>query len=172
MRHGYFMEMFRTVGSLPPGSNWNGRVVLQGRSHLLCRIKNHLPLPPPSSQEDAYVHKAIGWDGEQDSDSPVCPCRRRGSGSPGMLTGFSNLESIVNLKKMHKLRVANFAWGKMRTTTWETALQVSLRNCSKEVEEESQYIWLQWRGSSVQSSTYFTEGVLLVTGSWCHLKGI
>ena len=35
---------------------------------------------------------------------------------------------------MHKLRVANFAWGKMRTATWETALQVSLRNCSKEVE--------------------------------------
>ena len=63
------------------------------------RIRNHLLLPPPPSQEDMYVHKSIGRDGQQDNDSPVCPCRRRGSGSPGMLTGFSNLESIVTLKK-------------------------------------------------------------------------
>lgn len=71
---GYFMEMFRTVGSLPPGSNWNGCVALQGRDHLPwveSEVGMSPSLPPPSSQEDAYVHKSIGRVGEQDSDSPV-----------------------------------------------------------------------------------------------------
>lgn len=35
------------------------------------RIRNHLPLAPPSSQEDAYVRKSIGWVGEQDNGNPV-----------------------------------------------------------------------------------------------------
>ena len=68
------MEMFRTVGSLPPSSNWNGCVTLQGRSHLPwveSEVGMRPPLPPPSSQEDMYVHKSIGCVGEQDNDSPV-----------------------------------------------------------------------------------------------------
>lgn len=35
------------------------------------RIRNPSPLAPPSGQEDAYVHKSIGWVGQQDSGSPV-----------------------------------------------------------------------------------------------------
>ena len=35
-----------------------------------------------------------------------------------------------------------------------------------------QYIGFWWMGSSVQSSTYFTEGFLLVSRSWCHHEGI
>ena len=40
-------------------------------SPAMGRIRNHLPLAPPSSQEDAYVRKSIGWVGEQDNGNPV-----------------------------------------------------------------------------------------------------
>ena len=52
----------------------------------------------------------------------------------------------------------SFIWGKMRTATRETAPQIILRNCFKEVvgeDQESRYkIW--WRQSSMQSD--FGEG--------------
>ena len=41
---------------------------------------------------------------------------------------------------MYNLRVANLIWGKMRTVALETALQIALRDCSKEVVGEGQYI--------------------------------
>ena len=44
--------------------------------------------------------------------------------------------------------------------------------CSKDTVGEGQYIRFRWRGSSVQSSAYFTKGFLLVTRSWCHHEGI
>ena len=66
----------------------------------------------------------------------------------------------------------SFIWGKMRTIAWERAPQMALRDCSKEAVGEGQYIRLSWRGSSVQSSTYFTKGFLLDTRSWWHHEGI
>ena len=50
----------------------------------------------------------------------------------------------------------------------------SLRDCSEEAVGESQYIRFWWRGSSIQSSTYFinTKSYLLITGSWCRHEGI
>ena len=65
----------------------------------------------------------------------------------------------------------SFLPGKM-TVVWETAPQIALRNCFREEVEEGQHIRLWWKGSSVQSGTYFTKGFLLVTRSWCHLEGI
>ena len=60
----------------------------------------------------------------------------------------------------------------MRTATQETAPQIALRDCSKKAVGEGQYLRFWWRGSSVQPSTYFTTGFLLVTRSWCHQEGI
>ena len=51
----------------------------------------------------------------------------------------------------------------MRTAAKKTAPQIALRDCSKEVLEEGQYISFWWRGSSGQSSAYFTRGFLLVS---------
>ena len=45
--------------------------------------------------------------------------------------------------KMHQRESCelSFIWGKMRTIVWETAFQIALRNCSKEVEGRSAYMW-------------------------------
>ena len=53
------------------------------------------------------------------------------------------------LKKMQNMRIACcFIWGKMRTAAWETAPQMALRDCSKEIVGGSQYMWFRWRKSS------------------------
>ena len=52
----------------------------------------------------------------------------------------------------------SFIWGKMRTIDWETASQIVLRNCSKEVEEErSIYIWFWWRGIRAIRHTFWQK---------------
>ena len=60
----------------------------------------------------------------------------------------------------------------MRNPAQETAPQITLRDCSIEVVGEGQYIRFWWRGSSMQSSAYFTKVFLLVTRSWCHHEKI
>ena len=59
----------------------------------------------------------------------------------------------------------------MRTSAWKTAPQIALRDCSKQVVREGQYIRFWWRTSPMQSSTHFAEGFLLVRRSWCHHEG-
>ena len=59
----------------------------------------------------------------------------------------------------------------MKTTAWEIAPQIALRNCSKAAVGEGQYTRFWWRGSSGQSSTYFIKRFLLVLRSRCHMKG-
>ena len=52
--------------------------------------------------------------------------------------------------------------GKMRTAAWEAAPQIALRDCSKEVVGEDQYIRF-WRRPSLEPlSTHFIKGILLV----------
>ena len=51
----------------------------------------------------------------------------------------------------------------MRTVSWETVPQIALRDCSKEAVREGQCIKILVKGSSMQSSAYFTKGFLLVT---------
>ena len=34
----------------------------------------------------------------------------------------------------------SFIWGKMRTISWETAFQITIKNCSKEVGGRSAYV--------------------------------
>ena len=57
---------------------------------------------------------------------------------------------------MYNLRVASLIWGKMRTVALETALQIALRDCSKEVVGEGQYIGFWWRGefNNIKHSFY------------------
>ena len=64
----------------------------------------------------------------------------------------------------------SFIWGKMRTAAQETAPQITQKLLQRDSGGRS--VWFWWRGSSVQSSTYFTKGFLLVTRSWCHHEGI
>ena len=80
----------------------------------------------------------------------------------------------VSNKKIYHVWVASdvLFGGKMRTAAQETASQTALRHCSKEVVGQGQYIRFWWRGSSVQSSTYFTEGFLLVTRSFSNYEGM
>ena len=72
---------------------------------------------------------------------------------------------------MWELWVKSLIWGKMRTAAWRTEPQMALRDCSTEAVGGAQYIRFWWRGSSMQSSAYFTKGFLLVMRSWCHHKG-
>ena len=51
----------------------------------------------------------------------------------------------------------SFIWNKIRTTDQETAPQITLINCHKEVVAEGQYPRFLWKGSSVQSRAYFTK---------------
>ena len=69
---------------------------------------------------------------------------------------------IVNLKNaQHESCKLSFIWGKMRTAAWETAPQITLRNCSKEaVGEVGIYVIY------MQSSTYFSRRFLLVWWSF------
>ena len=54
----------------------------------------------------------------------------------------------VSVKKDAQLesRELSFTWDKMRTATWDTAPQIALRDCSKEVVGESWYVGFWWRG--------------------------
>ena len=48
---------------------------------------------------------------------------------------------MVDFKKMHSVKgKLSFIWGKMRTVAWKTAPQIALRDCSKDIVGESQYI--------------------------------
>ena len=46
----------------------------------------------------------------------------------------------------------------MRTAAWEVAPQIALRDCSKVVLGEGQYIRFWWRGNSIPLSSHFTKG--------------
>ena len=63
----------------------------------------------------------------------------------------------------------NFIWGKVSTAAQETAAQIALRNCSKEVVGEGQYMWFWWRGIA---QCNWVNIFVLVTSSWYHLEGI
>ena len=51
-----------------------------------------------------------------------------------------------------------FYWGKVKTAALETAPQIALRDCSKEVVGEGQYVRFWWRGSSVQIRRLLYKG--------------
>ena len=57
-----------------------------------------------------------------------------------------------------------FTWHKMRTVAWEIALQIALKNCSKEVVWEGQYIILV-NGEFSAIKHLFSKGFLLVKRS-------
>ena len=60
----------------------------------------------------------------------------------------------------------SFIWGKMRTAAQETAPQITQKLLQRDSGGRS--VWFWWRGSSVQSSTYFTKRFLRVVRNWSH----
>ena len=59
----------------------------------------------------------------------------------------------------------------MRTMSWETAFQIALRNCPKEIGERSIYThMILVKGKYIESSTYFFRRFLLVTGADVTMK--
>ena len=62
--------------------------------------------------------------------------------------------------KKHSMRVVelNFIWSNMMTATWETAPQVTLRNCHKDLRGKRIYVILV-KGECMQSSTNILEKV-------------
>ena len=73
-------------------------------------------------------------------------------------------------RKMHKSCESRLIWGKMRTIAWETAFQIALRNCSKEVGGKVSVIYdweVKGRGC-VQSSTFFWQRLAARMRSRCH----
>ena len=58
----------------------------------------------------------------------------------------------------------SFIWGKMRTAAQETAPQITQKLLQRDSGGRS--VWFWWRGSSVQSSTYFTKRFLRVVRNW------
>ena len=51
----------------------------------------------------------------------------------------------------------------MRTITWETASQITLRNCFREVERKVNIYVILVKGNYMQSSTYFSRSSLLIS---------
>ena len=49
----------------------------------------------------------------------------------------------------------------MRTVAWETAPQIALRNCSKEVEGMDSIYVILVKGEYVQARAYFVESLLV-----------
>ena len=58
---------------------------------------------------------------------------------------------------MHDVRVASSVLfgGKLRTAAWDTAFQIALRNCSKEVGGKVNIYVILLKGKYMQSSSYF-----------------
>ena len=58
---------------------------------------------------------------------------------------------------MYTLRIFTyvFIWSNMRTAARETASQIALRNCSKEVEGKDRIYVILAKGKYMQSSAYF-----------------
>ena len=70
----------------------------------------------------------------------------------------------------------SFIWGKMRTEAREAALPrcwegLALRDCSKDVVREGQYIRFWWWEEFNIINIHFTKGFMLVTGSDITMKG-
>ena len=87
-------------------------------------------------------------------------------------TLYRQINKYLKEKKKHNMRAElSFIWGKMRTIAWETAFQIALRNCSKEVGGRSVYLWFWWRGSSCSQAHIFCRRFLLVTRNRCHHGG-
>ena len=72
-----------------------------------------------------------------------------------MFAGFFSL--MLSLKKkektQHDICELKFIWGKMRTIAQETAFQIALRNCSKEVEGKISIYVILVKEEYMQSST-------------------
>ena len=119
------------------------------------------PNPCPLSQ---WCHPTIS-----SSVLPFCSCPQSfpASGSFQMsqlfASGSQSIEVSMNIQESCEL---SFIWGKVKTAAWETAPQRVLRKCSREIVGEGQYTRFWWRGSSMQSSTYFTRGFLLISRNW------
>ena len=80
------------------------------------------------------------------------------------------------LKKMHDVRVVSSVLfgGKLRTAAWDTAFQIALRNCSKEVGGKVSIYVILLKGEYMQSSSYiffFFRRFLLVMRSSHHHEG-
>ena len=64
---------------------------------------------------------------------------------------------------LHESSELNFIWGKMRTTAWERAPQIALRDCSKEAGGKVSISVILVKGECMQSSTYLSRRFLLVS---------
>ena len=63
---------------------------------------------------------------------------------------------LADFKKMHSVSCElNFIWGNMKTTAWETAPPIALRNCSKEVGGKVSVYVIVLNGEYIQSALFF-----------------
>ena len=71
---------------------------------------------------------------------------------------------------MHSMRIVSYVLfgGKVRTISLETAPQIALRSCSKEVEGRSVVILV--KQGYMQSSTYFSRRFCLSQGAVVTMK--
>ena len=103
---------------------------------------------------------------------------KESTGAPRDLFAAPVLFSSCWLKKKEQRQSWELSviWGKMKTTAWETTPQVALRNCSKEVGGEGQYIWDFGGGGNTcnqarifpKASTSLMKLLLVARNSRCH----
>ena len=156
------MSEYISAGLFPPVSfNWEGQGNL-----LNCQIKFSIINQYRRSGESYWnsfglLEEADGHNGAAAGTKALVPHRVQVKEGSGSFTGCHN----CCLKNECRL---GFVWCKMKTAAPETAAQLALRNCTKMVVGEGQYMWFWWREISVQSGAYFTNGFQLVMRSWCQ----
>ena len=71
----------------------------------------------------------------------------------------STLKKKKKKKKQWQICELIFIWGQLKTIAQETAFQITLRNCSKDVEGRSVYTWSWWRGVNAIKYIYILQEV-------------
>ena len=109
-----------------------------------------------TNQSEKTPHILYPW--PQISPSSSGPSSDHAVRTPVWNLSVSTAYKMLTQKRctMWELELS-FIWNKIRTTDQETAPQITLINCHKEVVAEGQYLRFLWKGSSVQSRAYFTK---------------
>ena len=73
---------------------------------------------------------------------------------------YNHLVHSVHLKNaQHESCESSFIWSKLKTIAWETAFQIALRQCVREVQRRSVFMWFWKKGNTCTKHIFFLQKV-------------